>query len=85
MEGRSVNEEKLTDGLSEEKHARARAIDQMAIGSIISVCGTLLVLKQAGMIAKDISTLPFVLLSFGMLLIFGSIYQLTAREKTSTG
>ena len=53
-----------------------RAIDQMAIGSIILLWGCLLVLKQVGLIDANVSTWPFPLTAFGILLIAGSIYRL---------
>ena len=55
---------------------RRRAIDQMAIGSIILLWGCLLVLKQVGLIDKNASTWPFPLTAFGILLIAGGIYRL---------
>jgi len=53
-----------------------RAIDQMAIGSIILLWGCLLVLKQVGLMDKSASTWPFPLTAFGILLIAGGIYRL---------
>jgi hypothetical protein len=54
---------------------RRRAIDQFAIGLVILVWGSLLTLKQAGIIDKSISTLPFLLTAFGILLVIGGIYK----------
>jgi hypothetical protein len=56
---------------------RRRAIDQLAIGSIILLWGSLLTLKQAGIIDKNVSTWPFPLAAFGMLLMIGAIYKLS--------
>lgn len=68
---------------SEDRKYRSKAINQLAIGLIISIWGGLLALKQVGIIDKNISTLPFVFTAFGVLLIFGGIYRLMAREKIS--
>jgi uncharacterized membrane protein len=68
---------------SEDKKYRSKAINQLAIGLIISIWGGLLALKHVGIIDKNISTLPFVFTAFGVLLIFGGIYRLMAREKIS--
>jgi len=56
---------------------RKSAIDQLAIGSVILLWGALLILKQAGMIDKNVSTWPFPLTAFGMLLVAGGIYRLS--------
>jgi hypothetical protein len=83
MGDESMREENHSYGLSEDKRYKLRAINRLTIGSIILVWGSLLALKQFGIIEKDVSTLPFVFVTFGMLLVFGGIYRLTAREKTS--
>lgn len=59
---------------------RRRAFDQLAIGSIILLWSSLLTLKQVGLIDKNISTWPFALEAFGILLIIGGIYRLSIRE-----
>jgi len=56
---------------------RRRAIDQLAIGSIILLWGSLLALKQVGIIEKSVSTWPFPLTAFGVLLVAGGIYRLS--------
>jgi len=58
-------------------------LNRLGIGSILFGWGTLLALKQFGVIAKDISTLPFLFTAFGVLLVIGGIYRLSAREKTA--
>jgi hypothetical protein len=62
---------------------RRRAIDQLAIGSIILLWGSLLALKQVGMIDKNVSTWPFPLTAFGILLIAGGIYRLHRSRSLS--
>jgi len=44
---------------------RRRAVDQLAIGSIILSWGSLLALQQVGIIEKSVSTWPFPLTAFG--------------------
>lgn len=58
-----------------------RFIKRIAIGSIIILWGSLLVLKQVGLISKEVSTWPFVFVAFGTLLIASGIYRLFTREK----
>ncbi|HKZ93012.1 MAG TPA: hypothetical protein VJ249_00325 [Candidatus Bathyarchaeia archaeon] len=77
-----MKEETHHHRLFEEKRHVSAAINQLAIGIIILVWGSLLTLKQVGLIEKNVSTWPFVLTAFGALLIFGGIYKLYAREKT---
>ncbi|MCJ7422729.1 hypothetical protein MUP01_00460 [Candidatus Bathyarchaeota archaeon] len=55
---------------------RRRAIDQLAIGFIILLWGSLLTLKQVGIIEKNVSTWPFALTAFGILLVAGGIHRL---------
>ena len=55
--------------------------NRLGLGSIIVLWGSLLALKQAGMIGKDVSTLPFILAAFGMLLVSGGVYRLYTRQK----
>ena len=54
-----------------------RAIDQLAFGSIILLWGSLLILKEAGIIAKNVSTWPIPLAVFGILLVVSGIYRLS--------
>jgi hypothetical protein len=42
-----------------------------------------LVPTKSAITAKDISTLPYLVITFGMLLVFGGIYRLHARQKTA--
>jgi hypothetical protein len=56
---------------------RGRAIDQSAIGALILMWGVLLMLKQAGIIDESVSTWPFLLTAFGILLVIGGIYRLS--------
>jgi hypothetical protein len=56
---------------------RSRAIDQLAIGSVILLWGILLTLKQVGIIDKNVSTWPIALTAFGILLVAGGIHRLS--------
>ena len=56
---------------------KRRAIDQLAFGSIILLWGSLLILKEAGIIAKNVSTWPIPLAVFGILLVVSGIYRLS--------
>jgi hypothetical protein len=69
--------------MNEDKRHTLKAVDQTAIGSIILLWGSLLMLKQAGIIDKSLSTWPFLFVSFGLLLIAGGIYRLHAKEKST--
>jgi len=60
---------------------RRRAINQLAIGSIILLWGSLLALKQVGIIAKNVSTWPFPLTVFGILLAASGIYKLNRSRR----
>jgi hypothetical protein len=60
---------------------RRRAIDQLAIGSMILLWGSLLALKQVGIIEKSVSTWPFPLTAFGVLLVAGGIYRLSRSRR----
>ena len=68
--------------MSEDKRHMLGAVDQLAIGSIILMWGILLMFKQIGILDENVSTWPFVLAAFGMLLISGSIYRLHSRKTT---
>jgi hypothetical protein len=73
-------EERQRGGQLEKEHPsrlRRRAFDQLAIGSIILLWGSLLTLKQVGTIDRNVSTWPFVLTAFGILLVAGGIYKLS--------
>lgn len=74
-----MKEENHQYGLSKEKRRVLAVINRMAIGIIIVLWGSLLTLRQFGVIEESVSTLPFVLTAFGVLLIFGGVYRLRAR------
>jgi hypothetical protein len=78
-------EERQQDGQLENEHPsrlRRRAFDQLAIGSIILLWGSLLALKQVGTIDKNVSTWPFALTAFGILLVAGGIYRLSRPRES---
>jgi len=78
-------EERQRDGQPEKEHPgrlRSRAFDQLAIGSIILLWGSLLALKQVGTIDKNVSTWPFALTAFGILLVAGGICRLSRRRES---
>jgi hypothetical protein len=83
IEGENVREENYQYRLSENKRYKLRAINQLAIGSIITLWGSLLALKQVGIIEKNISTWPFAFVAFGILLVVGGVYRLYAKEQTA--
>lgn len=60
---------------------RRHAIDQLAIGSIILLWGSLLALKQVGIIGSNVSTWPFALTAFGILLVAGGIQRLSRSRR----
>jgi hypothetical protein len=60
---------------------RRRAMDQLAFGSIIVLWGGLLALKQVGIIDRNVSTWPFALTAFGILLVAGGIYRLSRLRR----
>jgi len=71
----------------ENEHAsklRRRAINQLAFGFIILLWGILLILKQAGIIEKNVSTWPFPLAAFGILLMISGIYRLSKSQAWGT-
>jgi len=59
---------------------RRHAINQVSIGFVILLWGSLLILKQVGMIDKNVSTWPFPLAAFGILLIAGGVYKLSRSQ-----
>lgn len=69
--------------LSEDSRYWLRVIDQLGIGFALFGWGTVLALKEFGFITKGISTLPYLVITLGMLLVFGGIYRLHARQKTA--
>jgi len=78
-----MKEENHHYGLSEDKRYTLTAINRLGIGSILLSWGSLLILKQVGIIEKNVSTWPFALTALGILLVFGGIYRIYAREKTA--
>ena len=78
-----MREENYQYRLSEDKLYALRAINRLAIGAIIILWGSLLALKQVGIIEKDVSTWPFAFVAFSILLVFGGIYRLYVGEKTT--
>ena len=62
--------------MEDKTKTRKSAINHLAFGSIILLWGTLLVLKQAGIIEKNISTWPYPLTVFGALLVTSGIIKL---------
>lgn len=66
---------------SMDKRYKRRAINQLAVGFIIVLWGGLLMLKQVGVMEKDVSTWPFAFVAFGVLLVIGGIYRLRIQEK----
>jgi len=67
--------------LSEDKRYILRAIDRLAIGSIILAWGSLLLLQQAEIVEKNVHIWPFALIVVGILIVAGGIYRLYVREK----
>jgi len=80
-DGASVSEEHHSHRLSEDGRYWIRVINRLGIGSILFGWGTLLVLKEFGFLAKDISTFPYLLVTFGLLLVFGGLYRLHVRQR----
>lgn len=66
---------------SMDKRYKRRAINQLAVGFIIVLWGGSLMLKQVGVMEKDVSTWPFAFVAFGVLLVIGGIYRLRIQEK----
>ena len=64
-----------------QSRLRKRAINQLAFGSIILLWGSLLALKQVGMIPANISTWPYPLTVFGILLVAAGIYRLSRPRR----
>jgi hypothetical protein len=76
--------ENQRDKQPENEHSnklRTRAIDQLALGSIILLWGSLLTLKQTGTIEKNASTWPLPLTAFGTLLAADGIYRLSRSRR----
>ena len=80
MEKRENHRDKQPENETSIKLKR-HAIDRLAIGSIILLWGGLLALKQAGIIEKNVSTWPFPLTVFGVLLTAGGIYRLSRSRR----
>jgi hypothetical protein len=70
--------------LSEDKRYILRAIDRLAIGSIILAWGSLLLLQQAGIVEKNVRIWPCAFIVVGILIVVGGIYRLCVREKPAS-
>jgi hypothetical protein len=66
--------------MEEKTRTRKSGINQLAFGSIVFVWGTLLVLKQVGIIT--VSTLPLVFTAFGALLVVSGGVKLSISRHT---
>ena len=75
MKTTNQSENRLENG--HMRKLRDRAIDQLAIGSLIVLWGILLTLEEVGIIDKNVSTWPIPLTAFGILLVAGGIYRLS--------
>jgi hypothetical protein len=60
---------------------RRGAIDQIAIGGLILLWGSLLLMKQVGIMDKNVSTLPIIMAAFGLLLVLGGINRLNRSRR----
>jgi hypothetical protein len=61
---------------------RRKAVDQMAIGGLVLLWGILLILRQIGILDRNMSTLPIIMAAFGLLLVVGGINRLNrARHR----
>jgi hypothetical protein len=60
---------------------RKSAINHLAFGSIILPWGILLSLKQVGIIEKNVSTWPFPIVAFGILLVVSGIIKLSKSRR----
>jgi hypothetical protein len=60
---------------------RKSAINHLAFGTIILLWGILLLLKQVGIIEKNVSTWPFAFVSFGALLVASGIIKLNRSRR----
>ena len=65
----------------QQKKMRRRAIDQLAFGSLILLWGSLLALKEVGIIQRNVSTWPFPLAGFGILLVASGVYRLSRPRR----
>jgi len=81
--GESQNDERLENDSASK--LRRRAIDQMVFGSVTLLWGCLLILKEIGVIVENVSTWPFPLALFGVLLIAGGVYRLNMYRAESPG
>lgn len=64
--------------MEERIKTRKSGINQLAFGSIVFVWGSLLVLKQVGIIS--VSTLPFVFTAFGALFVVSGAIKLSGSR-----
>jgi len=64
---------------------RRKAVDQMAIGGLVLLWGILLILRQIGILDRNMSTLPIIMAAFGLLLIIGGINRLNRARQRASG
>jgi len=60
---------------------RRKAVDQMAIGGLVLLWGILLILRQIGILDRNMSTLPIIMAAFGLLLVVGGINRLNRTRQ----
>jgi uncharacterized membrane protein HdeD (DUF308 family) len=60
---------------------RRKAVDQMAIGGLVLLWGILLILRQIGILDRNMSTLPIIMAAFGLLLVIGGINRLNRARQ----
>jgi hypothetical protein len=75
METQQIQHNKQPDK-EQSNRLRRRAVDESAIGSLLVFWGSLLILKEFGIIEKSVSTWPFPLAVFGLMLFVSAIYKL---------
>jgi hypothetical protein len=62
--------------MQDKIETRNSGINHLAFGSIIFGWGILLLLKEVGIIASNMSTWPFVFTAFGALLVVSGVIKL---------
>jgi len=67
--------------MEDKMKTRKSAINHLAFGSIILLWGILLVLRQVGIIERNISTWPFAFVAFGTLLVVSGIIKLSRSRR----
>jgi hypothetical protein len=78
-----MSERNSKTSFSRDRQYLLKAFDQFAIGAIVFMWGSLLMLKQVGLLDKNLSSWPFVFIAFGGLLIVGSIHRLVSRNQNT--